>query len=643
MEQLPRASVLDSARQGAEQLERTGHSFYPDLLIPSRGEMSLLLVMDRRVARSVMEHLPDSLPLFDDVAVLITAPRHSRADAATVARGVPGGTARVPVIFLRQAEQTRWTVAVPGVVTPFWVVQPLATSTSPPVASAQLSASRLGFGPRDETLRAALEQGLPAVRLDVTDPAEVPGILDEVRQALREIEVRRSDDSRNYLLIPLTPPLFLVEFQIILFLIFIATALLLYTLSRPRRVSRYLRSMRHNLPAILISLAVLVISLMAANLTIRLAGRFYPVGRNPVLLGLGKISLGIMVMGILAITLQHRIRRITAVYSGVAILVLLAAVVVASSNSIILGFYFSVSFVFGVVFSFGRGPLIKSVAYLLSLLPVVYIIAVLASVADTAMSETILTPPLQREVVTAIMLLPALLMLFRLDTLTPRLPLVPFMTMFAVVGVALVVATLVNAAGEADLYHLRVTSRFPGDAAVLLEDIPREGMLEVISTTEAGQPPEPLVIRPGDSEGVICQRLPCQGVIAPAPPPPVALETGVRRALDRHTLTWGVTTTRNAGTVRIRLETDRPVQLYAADATMEQPLGSRGTRFTVETGPDPPDSFGGSVVLRADALPVRVTATVIARFPGAAVPTGPQVAAVDHREEWTIRSRQLLE
>lgn len=626
-----------------EGAERVGHAFYPDLLRAPRAPLRLLLVMDYLTAPHLTAALfnPDRLP--PGTGVLVTAPRNRPGDAIQIIEAVPGYTRRIPVVFLREGPVTQWSLTTRNRAVPFWLARTVATATSAPVDAAGLSAGHLGFGPGDDVLRTALEEGIPAARLLVASPHDLPVVIQELEEALERIAGEPRDTSRNYLMAPFSQALFLRERDIITLFVFIGVALLFYTLSHLRQVHRYWRALRRNLPAVLLSLVVLTASLMAANLTLRLALTIPQVVDNPFLPGAGKAALGSLVMGLMAILLQNRIRRITAIYSGTAVFLLLAGVIVAASRSIVLGTYFAISFFFCVIFSFSRSGLLKGAALILSLAPVAYVVFAVGSVADTPLITTILTPPLYREIVTAVLFLPALLMLFRLDSLTPRIPLLLFLTMFSVVAVAVVVASTVHLAGTPSATRITVESIFPADAAATLDEIPGDGVVHVRMAPGSREPAPPVDVVLPSGITVSCPSPPCSTFVSPAPPPPATIATTVAPTLDRHAVYWELTLDRHVENATVRFETDQPVQLYASDLPTVQPLGSRGTRFSLATGPYPPRRLVGTLVFRTEARPVRLVATVTAPYTTPVPEIRPEPEELVFREVWTLRSRGLLE
>ncbi len=615
--------------------EVAGRSFYPDYLLRWSTDPSLLMVVTADLPREIQvgliqqgQHLGDDAP-----AILLVAPRHNRADAGRIAAALTEIPTGVPRIFLDQGQRTEWVVSVPDRVTPLGLTRALANHTIVSVNSAELNAAHLGFGRADPALEEALRADTAAARLVVTEPSELYAAVETLSRALREASSDIAATDRNYLLLPLHRPLIVSEIRIVQGLIGLAVLLLLYSLILPRRVLHYLRSIGHNVPALLISLAAIVISLMAANISLRLVGRIPRISPSPLLLAAGKIAFATLVLSTLAAVLGHRIRRATAVYSGAAVLFLMVGAIISSAVSVILGAYFTVSFLFGVLFSLGRTVWIKSLTLLCAIAPVLYLVLALAPAADRSMATALLTPPLIREFVTAVMLLPILLMFFRLDTITPRTPLLPILAMVATVGFSVVTASLIVQVRDPEPRELFVVERYTRDSAER-EVTP--------GPTGPGTIAGPVTVRTADSRETRCDSLPCSES-ATIPDPPLRLEVERSQALDRHTVRWTVTFHELADTVQVSIESSGPVQLYATDLPVHQPVGSRGNRFTFDTGPMPPETVEGSTVLRSDAVNNAVTVTVSARFPGEAF-TADSGFSVTHRgRTWTLTETVALE
>ncbi|SIP89386.1 hypothetical protein SAMN05920897_101169 [Alkalispirochaeta americana] len=592
-----------------------GPSFHQDYLI-SRGDDPLLLVVVAHPGDEELllhlSHLADSR-----LALLLTAPRHKAGDGGRIAAGLPQVAPDIPRIFLAPGPSTEWRVAVPGGAAPLWLVQAITAADFSGLNTAQLNAARLGYGLADPPLDNALREGVPAARLFLETPRDlsrtIPPLLDHLqssREAFRQQDI-------NYLILPLPRPVIIDEFTLVRILVGLALVLLLYSVSFPRRTLHYLRSMGHNMPAIFVSLLVILGSLVAANLAIRAILRLFPHPPPPTILVAGKISAVCTALGIMATTLRHRLRRATAVYSGTAVLLLLVGAIASGLTSLVMGAYFTVSFFFGVLFSLGHRAWIKMVTLIFALTPLVYLIAVLTPAADLPMITALLTPPLYREALTAAILLPALLMFFRLDAIASRIPLVPLLTMTATVGLALTAATMITHFQKDLPLPLRVTEEFSLGQELSGPGHP-DGELSLTGhrsiTSGNRRISSEVTILVAGEEPIRCKEIPCQEDLFSGPAPPLQLHTETSRLLDRHSLHWSVEFQESAETLDISFEANQPIQLYASDHPMKEPVGSRHAHFSVQTGPLPPQRTRGTLVFRADTLPVTITTTATSSF-----------------------------
>lgn len=647
-ERLTRTSVLEKLPPGATILRPAlpdgiaGESFYDDYLVLGEKNPGLLLVLDDDLPEEFMLAALESSqePWEIAPAVLFAAPRHNPADTGTIAGAIAELPPDTPRIFLASGEHTEWTVSVPGRVTPVWLVRTMTTFSDVPISIAQLNAAHLGFGRRDTALRAALDAGSAAARLTLRNPDDLGRIISQILVGLETVPANQRNSERNYLVVPLATPIIVGEFLIVQGLIALVIVLLVYSIILPRRVLHYLRSIAHNLPAILISLLVIMASLIVANLTIRVLRTLTPFSPSPLLLVGGKFALASTVISFLATALGHRIRYATAVYSGAAVLFLLLAAILSGAVSIVMGAYFTVSFFFGVLFSFGRTVWIKAFALLCALAPLVYLVLALAPAADEYMTTALLTPPLVQEVFTAIMLLPLLLMFLRLDSIASRTPLLPIFAMVATVGLALVAATLITEVRNPGPYALFLREEFSTDETVRSAGDLIQG--ERMVTAGGAQIADSVTARISGDQILLCDPIPCTQQVS-ASTIPFSLDLRESRLLDRFTIEWRVEFFEPAESVLVYIESDDVVQLYAADSPMQEPIGSRGTRFVVDTGPLPPREIGGTLVLRSEGAENRVRARVTSSFPVQAFTIDEGYRVIHQGRIWTISDTVVLE
>ena len=287
---------------------------------------------------------------------------------------------------------------------------------------------------------------------------------------------------------------------------------------------------------------------------------------------------------------------------------------IASIFSIILGMFFVLAFVFGFLFSLSHNALLKTVFLVLAVIPGSYVVLTVVSVADPQAVSAILTPPLWREVVTAVLLLPLLLMFFRLDILVRSIPLLPIIGTLAVLALALTSAVVITEVNADTPPRVRVVETFPPELNDDPSSVPEIG--EIAITGETGG--LPVQVRRNERTLIACDAPPCTTEFA-APPPPVELTTEIGRSLDRYTVRYRIEYTAAARSMVLTLRTSDPVQLYAADLPGDLPPGDTAAEFVFRPGPFPPRQLSGTIVLRDVPAEIRVTTRVRARFSGTGI------------------------
>ena len=568
-----------------------GHSHYRDLLRPSASPSEIVVVVD--LGSQLLEDREWIRRLPPSVAVLVSAPRRDSRDAARIAGALDATASTAPRIYLSAGPRSEWSLAVPGAVAPLWLTSSIMAASPLPVRRADLNAARLGFGREDPLLSTALASDQAAARLRVRSSEEIGVALTALPGQLRALDGAQRRDARNYLVVPLQRDLIIPEAVLVWSIVVITGLVLGYAVARPRRIYRYVRAIGHNLGATVGLFAVLVVSQIVANLVIRLILRVPLIEPDPLALAAGKLSIGVLVLALLYPLLHIRLRRASAVYSGTSLFLMIVGALVAGSSSIILGAFFVVTFVCGFIFSLVRPAALKSLALLAALAPGAYLLLALASVADARMAAELLTPAILRELVTAVIFLPLLLMFFRLEAITPRIPLLPSMVMISLITLALVAATILNGVGDPPPVAVRGEERVAAEAgATRVELRALDPGLPAISGRA-------LRLRAPGGRQLICDALPCRETLA-ARPSPFNLRLEQEQALDRSGIDLFVGFAEPAEELTLIIESSLPVQLYASDLPMEQAVGTTGSRFVSALGPMPPASVSGTFVLRRD-------------------------------------------
>lgn len=583
------ASLRDRLPERTESVEapdRAGHAFYPDLYVSPIGDPSLVVVEDLRdpvLAPADVVALADA-----GVGILIVAPRRVEEAPGIIAEDAPALGGTVPRVFLAPGAQSEWVVSIPGEVTPQWFTSLIGRVGGIPLNLAQLNAARLGFGLPDADLRLAFDAGFAAARLNVAPGAPAVVVLTRLARAVSESGNRRG--ATTYLVVPFGNRAVLDE-RVLIWGVVAALALgLALMLVRPRRTRHYLRAIGHNAAPILAHFLTLTVALIAVNFALRAVLNLGLDSLAPIWLTVGKLSLGVIALGLLYTLPFARVRRLTAVYTASSLFLLIVGALVAGAVSITLGAFFVFALIMGIGFSLGHNIWLKGLFLLLAFAPGLYLVAALAAAADPVMVRTLLTPPIQTEVITAVLLLPLVLMFFRLDALSPELPLHVVVTMVATAVLAVVVATVVAEVREGEptavvvreSYEVTVTGTAVGTVAIAVED----GDVRT----------DPVGVSASGGVVVSCDILPCEQSVA-APDAPVSIEVTMRRVLDRTVIGWRLLFDTRPELIDLSIASDTPVQLYASDVPAQQDFGASAETFRFPLGRLPPREVTGEVVL----------------------------------------------
>jgi hypothetical protein len=621
------------------------HSWYPDIVIGASGERDILLVIPLETLSGTFLEELHNLP--SSVEILIVAPRTGRDAAAGVVRTVSDPDNQTAVVYRLPGEPSQWRLSVEGRVTPVWLAGAAIRSGALPASIAMVNTARLGLGRREPVLESALDDGQSALALQLNTDSDLPTVLTDLAGAIDSGPGRNERPvEQNYLIFPFTfgdlPTLVITEGTLIWSIVVLATLMVLYAVSRPRRIKRYVSAIGHNVVLFLAIFLLLVAILIMGNMVIRLLGSRFPLSGIALPLTVAKYSLGLTVFTLLHPLLHGRLRRGSTVYSGAALLLLMIGSIIASLFSLILGAFFIVAFLFGFFFSLSHNGLLKFFFLLLAFLPGSYLLVTVASVADLETIRTLLIPSLWREVVTAVLLLPLVLMFFRLDILVQKIPVLPIAGMIAGVVTAIAVATAIHTLGETDASFVRIQERYPREMDDMPGSVPEEGILTLTGVIGSGE----IQVRRDNETLLRCEAPPCS-VVLPAGPPPVQLQVETGRALDRHTIAYEVTFLEPASAVNVILLADSPVQLYAATLPGQIPPGDTGRSIEFRPGPFPPAGISETVVLRNVPERSRITLLVRARFGGVRseiryTGTADNLVISEYSREWTVRSERDL-
>lgn len=639
--------AVDQRRVRLIELPETlGHTHYPDVLLGAPGEIDTLVVVAMEDLtppyRTTIERVSRSMH------VAVIAPRQGLSTRAEAIATIPGVGRDTLVVYPTLADRSRWRLAVAGRVAPAWVAEAIVDTSEAPFSPALVNAARLGLGRRDIVVERALDLGQSAVGLDIASPDALEEIVTPVASAIaadRDQELRRYE--QNYLIVPaifsILSPTLITESALIWSIVAVAAILILYAVSRPRRVGRYVSAIRHNIVLFLGIFSALAGGLIFGNIAIRIVDNFFPVGTVSIALTIAKYAVALLVLIPLYPLVHRRFRRSSTVYSGAALFLLIIGALIASIFSVILGAFFVVAFVFGFLFSLSHRPIFKTFFLFLAFTPSTYLLIAIASAADAATIQTLLIPPIWRELVVTVLLLPLMLMLFRLDILVRRVPIVPLVVMVSAVAAAISMAVTIEAFSQPASGSVRILERYPPDETMIDGSIPDTG--ELLISGQMGAIPFEFV---RDGEAVLrCEEPPCSAIV-PAPPPPVTVDAVIGGALDRVTVEYSVTFRRPPRSVTISIRTGVEVQLYASDLPTETSIGDTVSDFAIRPGPYPPPTVRGTVVLRNVPPETRLTLAAEATFSGrsgtiSTAADTPTPSVSSHREMWTVRTERTIQ
>ncbi len=619
----------DPAREAALlNVERGAHLYLQDILVPALTPPRLLLVVPLALG---MDTVSRALALLADpsIAILFSAPRHDVADRSAPSLSPPGIGEEVPRIILGSGPRAEWRVAVPNRVAPIWLVRELRSAPEVALSPGRVNAALLGFGQVDPELRALLEAGLPAARLTIDERELATTLL-----AVGRTDIADRPGDRSYLVLPGGRSAIISEPLLVWSIATVAIGMLLFGIARPRRVHRYVMAIRHQAGLLILLFVILLVSLVLSNLVLRPLLRLPNVAGQTALLAIGKLTTGLIILATLFRVLHPRVGRASTAFTGAAIMFLVLSAIVSALFSLPAGAFFVAMTIFGFLFSLTARPGVKAIAFVLTLLPGIYLVVSLTIIADIAMTEALLTPPLIREIVTAVFLFPVLLMFFRLEILTPEVPILVVTTMLSLVGVAVIVATIVTGALESPTARLEVRETYPEG---------QSGEVSISSSIALG---DEFVVMPQGMDEIRCDGSPCERPIE-ATAVPFSIEIERSSLLDRDAIRWRVDFEREARSMQIRIDTDSDVQLYASDIpSLINPIGTTARQFLLFPGPYPPPTSTGEFVVRASGAETRLVITVSAEFwrdgTRASSETA-QIEIIDHAARWSATAVTTVE
>ena len=335
-----------------------------------------------------------------------------------------------------------------GDVTPFYMLQALRSVSTDElrlgIAGNRLQLARLGLSVPEQPVGYLLSRGVPAMQItNLAADSAARSISDAVFDDERPVERRRFVNTllnlaeelpreaaweRNYTAFQVGPVyLLLGEEELLIIGGVVLISILLYAVSRPRRVRRYSRTMRKNawqLPLLYAAITVYLFVATALIDTISTARSFPTLwSYAPVITFAAKLLVAITLFGMSHEALRKALfSRNSSFYSGWALFLHLLALILLLVFNLALSFYFVWTFALTFLFGYARHPWMKRAVFLLSLIPPLSFVFTVLEQGENRIAELLILSPTNATLLIALILLPYLLMLFRLDLLhrTPR-------------------------------------------------------------------------------------------------------------------------------------------------------------------------------------------------------------------------------
>lgn len=555
------------------------HSFYRDRLYGSADAADLLVVMSRSDLRDDRPDWP--------FATLVLAPRNRLSVALDERIAAAGADRHTVVVLLTLDSQPRWIAAGRRLRSSEALIR--AADAGPVrVDAARITASLLGFGVADPELEALLQADRAALRLEAPDLASAQQALQELAALLPASAL---DGGIAFLPVGGRSTVAIVSESTVTWVTALAAIAVAFVLvAYPQAMHAAWRATRSEAGRIAVMFAALIATLMIANLALR--GLFATVGPQlpAASMFVAKIALGVVVLGALFhfVHLRYAGRQS---YALAAAILFGAAAVVAAIVHISLSLVFLVSMACAIGFGISRRVWIAGSWFVAALLPITYLAITLGLRPEPSLAAAVLTPALWREVLTALFVLPLLLLFFRIDSLTPRLPLAGALSVAALAFIAVFVAQAIVTLGEPNPLHVRIVERHPsdgiGDASVIIERI-------------SGGPARDVQIENDRLGTIFCDRLPCARAI-PAQPAPFTVATDPTQALDRYRLGVVLQFASSADALDVRLVSRQAYTVLTSSIPLRGGIATARQVVELDPGPEPPDTV--TFELRLDSVP----------------------------------------
>ncbi|MFW6338470.1 MAG: hypothetical protein ACOC25_06035 [Alkalispirochaetaceae bacterium] len=335
-----------------------------------------------------------------------------------------------------------------GDVAPFHMLQAVRAVSSAElrfgIAGNRLQLARLGLSVPEQPVGHLLSRGVPAIQITNAQgpgparwasallfgdrtPVEESLMLEKILELPRLLP-REIEWERNYAVLQGGPVyLLLGEGELLGIGGLLLISMLLYAVSRPHRVRRYARIMGKNdwqLPVLYGAVAVYLFFATMLIDTIAFVRSFPTLWTYaPVITFAAKLLLAITLFGLSHEALRKALfSQNSSFYSGWALTLNLLALIVLLFLNLALSFYFIFTFALTFLFSYVRLPWLKRLSFSLALLPPLFFVFTVLERGEDRIARVLISSPTEATLLISLILLPYLLMLFRLDLLRRSRP-----------------------------------------------------------------------------------------------------------------------------------------------------------------------------------------------------------------------------
>lgn len=524
--------------------------------------------------------------------------------------------------------------AAGAVVAPSWLLQgisaALAESTvafdAQPVGS---QIQRIGLSRQPAQIAPYLEAGVPAVgiRSSAAENGRHEAVTLQPAESLLDGLTGFIDSfagglplgwDRHYVFFQAGSSLLIAGEQhyLLIFLALIATTLF-YTVAFRRRFERYARTVLRNLWSIPAIFALLFVLLLAATAVIEsfLDFRSYPAlwHHRPLLFFVLKISIAFFLFTLLMLPLRRSLLASTSsFYSASAIMVLFIGIITLAVVHISLTYYFLWAFLWAFLFAVLPTRPLKGICLILAPLPLVHTAYVVYTTGELNAARAFLLSPISGNLLLALISLPFLLMLLRLDFMVrhPRVGRRSFVLQLSASLAALTVALLAVV-----LYHYQPYSESSPQPLTLHESIDLVSNSRTIDVRSIGPPLETLALTVGNEQFIwngSAVQLPLHQEA------PLNVTQQRSSFLERSRLQFIVSSQIDLYTIRAQIVSDGPILLYDANFPVSLDGGlERATLLVGVLPPDPltiditlPENSRGEMLLRATSRRLSQPVTV---------------------------------